>query len=285
MAAPPPTPFFVCGPTAAGKSAHAVALATRIGGEVVNADACQLYRGVDVLTAAPAAAERAQVPHHLFGILSPDEPVDAFRFRQLAVPVLEEIAGRGTVPVVVGGSGLYLKFLTHGPSPLPAGDPQLRRELDARPLAELVAELRARDPVEAARIDLANRRHVARAIEICRLAGRPASQLRDAWLGASARAEPQLRGVLLCRPRAELHRRIAARTRAMLDGGAIAEVAQLAHPSPTLACAIGLREIRQLLDGTLDRPACEERINAATRQYAKRQETWFRRERWLERVC
>lgn len=276
--------FFVCGPTAAGKSAHALELAGGIGGEIVNADAFQLYRSVEVLTAVPPAADRQKVPHHLYGVLSPDEPVDAMAWLRMVLPVIDELLSRGKTPVITGGSGLYLKFLSHGPSPLPPGDPALRIELDALSRAELVKRLQELDPVEAARTDLNNRRYVSRALEVCLLAGVPCSTLRDDWEQAGALRESKLRGVLVLRPRPELHERIAKRTRGMLKGGAIEEVADLTNAAPGLEKAIGLGEIRRYLAGEIDLPACEELINAATRQYAKRQETWFRRERWLERM-
>ncbi|MBM3862458.1 MAG: tRNA (adenosine(37)-N6)-dimethylallyltransferase MiaA [Verrucomicrobia bacterium] len=277
-----PQPCYVCGPTASGKSAHAVRLARDIGGEIVNADAFQLYRGLDVLTAAPTHDERCGVPHHLFGVIDPSSRIDAGGYLRLARPVIDAIHARGRTAVVVGGSGLYLKFLTHGPSPLPAGDPALRTELDARPLDELVARLRALDPDEAARTDLHNRRYVARALEICLLTGGRASALRDGWASRTREVAASLRGVWLRRTREDLHARIAARTARMLDDGAIDEVAALGDVSATCEKAIGLRQIRALLDGSIDRATCAERINAATRQYAKRQETWFRRETWLE---
>lgn len=274
--------FFVCGPTASGKSARALEIARQIDGEIVNADAFQLYRGVEVLTAAPSAADRLEIPHHLYGVLSPQEPVDAMAYLRLVVPMIDELLTRGKTPVITGGSGLYLKFLSHGPSPLPPGQPGLRAELDGLPLDALVDRLRALDPAEAARTDLHNRRYVSRALEVCLLAGVPCSTLRDDWEAATTSRAARLRGIVLQRPRPELHERIARRTRLMLDGGAIAEVDALGDIAPGLEKAIGLREIRQLLDGGIDRPACEELINAATRQYAKRQETWFRRESWLE---
>jgi tRNA dimethylallyltransferase len=120
--------FFVCGSTAAGKSARALELARDLDGEIVNADAFQLYRGLEVLTAAPTAADQARVPHHLYGVLAPDQPVDAMAYLRLVVPVIDEILHRGRLPIVTGGSGLYLKFLSHGPSPLPPGDPALRAD-------------------------------------------------------------------------------------------------------------------------------------------------------------
>lgn len=282
MKAGRPQPVYVCGPTAAGKSAFALELAERLDGEIVNADAFQLYRGLEVLTAAPGAVERARVPHHLYGVLEPRQTMDAGTYLRLARPVIEEIRNRGRTPVVTGGSGLYLKFLTHGPAPLPQGDPALRAAMDSRPLEELVAELWRVDPVEAARTNPRNRRYVSRALEICHLTGRPASTLRDQWTAGTAAVAASLRGHLLRRARAELHARIADRTRAMLAGGAIDEVAALTEVSATCVKAIGIREIKSLLAGGIDRSTCEELINAATRQYAKRQETWFRRETWLE---
>lgn len=274
-------PVFLCGPTASGKTALALSLARELDGEIVNGDAFQLYRGLETLTAAPTTAERSTAPHHLFSILDPAERCDAMRYRQLADVAIGEIQQRGKTPVIVGGSGLYLKFLTHGPSPLPAGDPTLRAELDALPLATLAERLTTLDPVEAARTNLLNRRYVTRALEICLLAGQPCSTLRDQWQAATRRAEARLRGLVIRRQRPDLHRRIDRRTAQMLENGAIEEVAALPAASDTFEKAIGHREIRALLVGEIDRASCLDLIAAATRQYAKRQETWFRREAWL----
>lgn len=274
-------PLYICGPTASGKSGAALAVARALGGEIVNADAFQLYRGLETLTAAPTAAERGQVPHHLYGVLDPTESCDAARYRELALPVLEDLARRGVRPLVVGGSGLYLKFLSHGPSDLPPGDPELRRELDREPLAALYLRLAELDPETAATIDRHNPRYVQRALEICLLSGRPASELRGSF-----RKDPAgLRGLVLSWPPEELDRRIRTRTRAMLDGGAIEEVAALPDGAGTAAKAIGVPEIRAHLAGGLTRDECGERLVIATRQYAKRQRTWFRRERWLTPVA
>lgn len=278
---PAPSPIHVCGPTASGKSALALEIAAEHDGEIVNADAFQLYRGMEVLSAAPAAEDLARLPHHLYGVIDATATIDAGSYARLAAPVIAEIQSRGKTPVVTGGSGLYLKFLTHGPAPLPTADAALRADLDALPLAELVARLRELDPVEAARTALANRRFVSRALEICLLSGGRASTLRDQWESRTREISAGLRGLVIRRTRPDLHARIAARTRAMLDGGAVEEVAALTAPSATCEKAIGFREIRALIAGEIDRPACEELINAATRQYAKRQETWFRRETWL----
>jgi len=278
-----PLPFFVCGPTASGKSAFALQLARDLDGEIVNADAYQLYSGMEILSAAPGSDDFEVCPHHLYGALPPTATSDAGRFLRLAQPVISEIQSRGKTPIITGGSGLYLKFLSHGPSPLPEADSTLRRELDALPLDALYAELLQTDPAEAARLGPHNRRYLSRAVEICRLSGQTASSLRDQWDSASRQRETLLRGVWLQRPRAELHERIAQRTRWMLAHGAIDEVRQLAAiASATCRKAIGFAEIESLLAGHIDLPACEDLINAATRQYAKRQETWFRRELWLQ---
>ncbi|MEY4243732.1 MAG: tRNA ((37)-N6)-dimethylallyltransferase MiaA [Verrucomicrobiota bacterium] len=274
--------LYICGPTASGKSSLALQMAEELDGEIVNADAFQLYRGLEIVSAAPSSDELRQVPHHLYGVLEPTEAADAQVYTQLARPVIAEILSRGKTPIVTGGSGLYLKFLTHGAAPLPTGNPQLRAEMDARPLADLIAQLEALDPLEASRTALQNRRFVSRALEICILSGQKASDLRDQWESKTHEISSQLRGLVIQRTRPDLHARIAQRTRAMLSGGVLDEVAALADVSTNCEKAIGFREIRALLAGTLDRNTCEEAINAATRQYAKRQETWFRREKWLQ---
>ena len=195
--------------------------------------------------------------------------------------MLSEIEARGKRPLVVGGSGLYLKFLTHGPNDLPTADPKLRAKLEALSLDELNRRLEELDPVEAARIDRQNPRYVQRALEVCLLTGRPVSEQRDSFeIDAS-----HLRGVVLTWEPAPLEERIRLRAKAMLEGGAIEEVAALPNLGATAAKAIGVPEIRSYLDGASDRESCEEQIVIATRQYAKRQRTWFRRERWLTPVA
>jgi tRNA dimethylallyltransferase len=280
-----PEPYYICGPTASGKSALALEMAEKLDGEIVNADAFQLYRGLELISAAPTAAAQAQVPHHLYGVLDPAQSADAQFYAELAQPIIADIQARGKTPIVTGGSGLYLKFLTHGAAPLPRGDAHLRATMDARPLEDLVAQLMALDPVEAARTALQNRRFVSRALEICLLSGHQASALRDRWESKTAQVAAQLRGCVIRCPRSDLHARIACRTSSMLDDGAIAEVAALRNASTNCEKAIGVREIRSLLAGEINRATCEDLINAATRQYAKRQESWFRRELWLKPVA
>jgi len=275
---------YVCGATAVGKTSHALALAREVGGEIVNGDAFQLFRGIETLSAAPSAEEMAAAPHHLFGVLGPEESCDAGRYAKMAGEVISEIRSRGNTAIIVGGSGLYLKFLTHGPSPLPQGDGKLRAEMDARPLEDLFAELEKLDPAEAARVDRHNPRYVSRALEICLLSGKRVSEMRDSWEEKTRAVEAKLQGFWLIRDRGDLHRRIALRTERMLSEGAVGEVAALNGVPGNWEKAIGVGEIRRLLSGEISHAECEELIVFATRQYAKRQETWFRREKWLRRV-
>ena len=171
MSRPETSPFYICGPTASGKSSLALEVAEKLDGEIVNADAFQLYRGLEIVSAAPSEEEKSRVPHHLYGVLDPADAADAGGYMRLAAPVIAEIQSRGRTPVITGGSGLYLKFLTHGPASLPQGDAALRAALDERPLEGLVEELRRQDFVGAARTALQNRRFVARALEIRVLTG------------------------------------------------------------------------------------------------------------------
>jgi tRNA dimethylallyltransferase len=278
-------PLFVCGATASGKTAYALRMAAELDGEIVNGDAFQLFRGIEILSAAPSDEEKAAFPHHLFGVLEPAEHCDAGRYFEMAMPVISEIQSRGKTPIVVGGSGLYLKFLTHGPSPLPKGDAVMRAEMEGRALEDLLEELEKIDPVEAAQVNWGNKRYVSRSLEICRLTGEKVSELRDGWEKKTQELEKSLKGVWLIRERADLHERIALRTSHMLAGGVIEEIAALSGVPGNWEKAIGVKEIRQFLSGKISREECGELIVCATRQYAKRQETWFRRERWLEQVA
>lgn len=277
----PTSTFFITGPTASGKSAVALALAEAVGGEIVNADAFQLYAGMDILTAKPSAADRKPVPHHLYGVLPLTESCDAQRYHSLAMPVIMDIASRGRVPLVVGGSGLYLKALTHGLSPLPAASPVLREKFQHLSPGEKVIWLLQRDPEAATTVNLRNPRYVDRALEICLLSGRPQSALRRSF----AENEPQVSGIILEWDREKLYARISQRTLDMFAAGLIEEVAGLRELSPTAEKAIGIREVREHLAG---RATLEETIAAiqqATRRYAKRQITWFRRERCFQTIC
>lgn len=273
--------LVIAGPTASGKSALALDLAEHLDGEIVNADAFQLYEGLEILSAKPGATEFSRVPHHLYGVVPLTETCDAQRYHDLAQPVIEDIARRGKVPILVGGSGLYLKSLTHGLARLPQGDAGMREKLRARPLNEKVAELLSLDPDAATTVNLGNPRYVERALEICLLTGQPQSALRQTFAGT----EPKACGVLLNWERAALCARIDARTRQMFECGIIEEVTNLGALSPTAEKAIGIREIRAHLAGELSLEDTISAIQAVTRQYAKRQTTWFRREHWLQTIC
>jgi len=261
--------FFIVGPTATGKSEIAADVAREIGAEIVSADAFQIYRGLDLLTAKPDAATLAKVQHHLVGTMSILEEMNAEKFRKLALGAVSEVHSRGKPAIVAGGSGLYIKALTHGLSVAPAADPDLRAQLNELSLADLQKKLRSLDPKAA--VDFKNRRRVVRATEICLLSGKPASTHRT-WKTETAQ------GVFVFRERDDLYQRIYARVQSMFDAGVIEEVRTVAAMSETALKMIGLREIRELLDGKKSIQECVAVIQQATRRYAKRQLTWFRRQ-------
>src|SRR5215211_6302383 len=169
--------FFIVGPTATGKSEIAADVAREVGAEIVSADAFQIYRGLDLLTAKPEAATLAKAAHHLVGIIPTAEEMNVEKYRRAAMHAIGEINSRGKLAIVVGRSGLYIKALTHGLAPLPESDPKLREELNAVSLDNLRAQLVALDPEAAKKIDIKNRRRLVRALEICLITGKPASEL------------------------------------------------------------------------------------------------------------
>ena len=180
--------FFIVGPTATGKSELAADVAHEVGAEIVSADAFQIYQGLDRLTAKPDGSTLAKAPHHLIGIVPLGEEMNAEKFRRLAVRAVNEINSRGTLATVVGGSGLYIKALTHGLAPLPESDPELREKLSAMSLDDLRSQLVEVDPETARKIDLKNRRRVIRALEICFVTGKSASAQRQQWTGDAGNA-------------------------------------------------------------------------------------------------
>jgi tRNA dimethylallyltransferase len=262
----------VTGPTGVGKSSFALELARRLDGEIVCADAFQIYDGLPVLTAQPTPAQRAAVPHHLYGFLDLRENFDAARYARAARDCLADIQSRGKLPILVGGTGLYLKALTHGLAEMPPADPALRARVSAMPLSEVLDALREADPDAPALIDICNPVRVRRALEIVLQTSRPLAESRRNW----NRPSHEFRGLVLNRPREELHARIRANVESMLSGGAIEEVRRAAHAGPGARRAIGFSDIENLLAGLVTESACRESILAATRQYAKRQLTWCR---------
>jgi len=264
--------IFLAGPTSVGKSEVALALAQKHDGEIVCADAFQLYREFPVLSAQPSADERSLVPHHLFGSVPCTDEMDAARFADRALEAITDIVARGATPFVVGGSGLYLQALIAGLPMLPAIDPALREEVRGLTLKEMLTRLQELDPASLTAIDVHNPRRVARRLELCRQTGRPASELLT-----EPPAPAGLRGLVLVRDREDLQTRIATAVASRLAGGAIEEVrAARETASGTARQILGWREIGEYLDGKILLEECRERLTTATRQYAKRQLTWFR---------
>lgn len=281
----------VAGPTATGKSALGLFLAEALPGEIVNADALQVYRGLDIGTAKPTPEEWARVPHHLVDVLEPTERWSAGEFARCAREAISEIRSRGRRPIVVGGSGLYLRALLEGISPVPRGDRGVRRTLRERAEAEglpaLYEELRRRDPETAGRVPPGDRQRILRALEVVEVSGTPLSE----WIARRPYGEERLAAVRvgLTLPRALLYDAIERRVARMLERGWVEEVRSLLarglSPAAPAFQAIGYREIARHLAGewTLEQ-ALDETVRA-TRRYAKRQLTWFRKEPdmiWLD---
>jgi tRNA dimethylallyltransferase len=271
--------FFIVGPTATGKSEIAAEIACRLNAEIINADAFQIYRGLDRLTAKPDKTTLAKAPHHLLGDVPLSEEMNAEKFRAAAVKAIRDIQARGRPAIVAGGSGLYVKALTHGLSRLPAVDPKLRAQLNDLSLDELCGQLLERDPEAAGRVDLKNRRRVARALEICLLSGKPFSAQRTEWKPELRGATPPVtNGIFVFRERPELYERIDRRVEQMFADGVVEEVNGLSELGSTAEKTLGLREIRALLAGEISEAKCIAKIQQATRRYAKRQLTWFQRQ-------
>lgn len=274
-----PTPIYLAGPTAVGKSDLTVSLAEHLNGEIVGADAFQVYRGLDLLTAKPDARTLARVPHHLIGEIPLTETFDVARYVALANQRIDEVAQRNRIPIVVGGTGLYIRSLTHGLAELPPPNESLRAELATEPLERLLERLEKLDPLSASEIDRNNPRRVIRALEVCLIAGRPFSSFRQEWAKS-----PEIRAILLTRPREELYRRIDQRTINMFAAGVVDEVKAVDAISSTASQAIGFREIQELLQGGLTEAESIARIQQQTRNYAKRQLTWFRKETHFQTI-
>ena len=271
-------PLFILGPTGSGKSAVAVALAELLGNaEIISTDAYQVYKRMPIITAAPSLEEMCRVKHHLVGFMEPTENNDAAEHARRAEQISDEMKKGGMLPIHTGGSGLYVKFITHGISPAPPSDTALREELNALSLEEAVRRLQEADPEGAAATDLHNQRYVVRNLEIVLLGGKPLSYWRNNW------QEPAGPGFCIVRDTAELDARIARRTEQMLRDGAIEEVAALEGLtlSTTASKTLGLSHVQNYLKGRLTRSELVSEISLATRQYAKRQRTWLKREKWL----
>ena len=283
--------YFLLGPTASGKSSVGLCLAGMIEAEILSVDSMQVYRGMNIGTAKATAAELALVPHHLIDVVEPSESFSAARFAQLASHAISEIDSRGRRVLAVGGTALYAKALAEGLFDGPGGDSELRGKLKARAAREgsatLHRELAQVDPAGAQRIHPNDLRRIIRALEVFELTGKPISSLQQQF----GKANPAYNCHYVClrRDREDLHHRINGRVKAMIQAGLVEEVRSLlAGPggmSVQAKQALGYQEIINHLAGQTDLPHTIEAIKIHTRQFAKRQLTWFRRfpkVTWLE---
>jgi tRNA dimethylallyltransferase len=280
----------IVGPTASGKSALGVSLAGQLGGEVVACDSTQLYRGFDIGTAKPSPSERRGVPHHLMDVLSPQEEATAGGYRQLALSVLDGLRQRKRLPIFTAGTGLYLRALLEGLADVPQRSEELRERLRAsmgeHPPGHLHRILKRLDPEAARKIAPADEQKLIRAVEVCVLTRKPVSEVLRA--GRTPLEAWHVLKVGLMPPREKLNERIHDRIDAMLEQGWMREVQALLDNGLSEDSKpfdfIGYRELRAVLRGEIGLEAAREAIQQATRRYAKRQLTWFRREqgvRWF----
>jgi tRNA dimethylallyltransferase len=277
-----PLLIVIVGPTASGKTALSLALAERLGGEIVNCDSVAMYRKFEIGTAKPTADERARAPHHLLDVVDPDGYITAGEYARQAREVLQQVKLRGNVPIVVGGTGLYLRALLEGLFPGPQRSEELRdrlRESARRRPAFLHRMLRRLDPEAAAKIHANDAPKLIRAIEVCLGSREPMSEM---W----KQGRDPLTGFRIVRiglnpERKALYERINMRAQKMFDSGLVEETQGLLEKYGEAAWALsslGYKQAGQLIRGELDRPAAVLAAQQAHRNYAKRQMTWFRRE-------
>lgn len=277
-------PIYLAGPTAVGKSAVALELAERIGGEIIAVDSMQVYRGLDLGTAKPSREDRERVPHHLIDVAELAESFDAAKFAQLAAQAVAAVQGRGARPIFCGGTGFYFKAYLSGLGSAPRSDPALRQTLENTPLALLLEELRGSDPRAFATIDRQNPRRVIRAIEIIRLTGAPASAQKADWRSPDpenrepGKAKPVF--IVLDRAPNDLTVRINERVDRMFALGIVAETERLLQcglaQNKTAMQALGYRQVVEYLRGQCSLAEAILQVKMRTRHFAKRQGTWFR---------
>jgi len=269
--------IYITGATASGKSALAMRLANTLGGEIISVDSMQVYCGLNIGTAKPSAQEQNEIQHHLIDVAQLSEAFDAAQFVSLVQQALKLIWKRGRVPIFCGGTGLYFRALIEGLGESPPSDESLRDELALMPIESLVAELQIKDPEAAKQVDLKNPRRVLRAIEVIRLTGRPYSEQRIGWNNVDK--APQN---LFCISREVdvLNQRIHKRVDEMFNQGLVEETQTLIKKglrNNRNACqALGYRQVLDLLDGKLDLENVVHQVKTKTRQFAKRQRSWFR---------
>jgi tRNA dimethylallyltransferase len=280
----------IVGPTASGKSSVAVALAERVGGEIISVDSMQVYRGLDIGTAKPAPADRERVRHHLIDVAALTRPFDAAQFVQLAERAFLQIRERGRIPILCGGTGLYLQAFLGGLGTAPAPDPGLRTELEAAPIAELLAELERADPATFNRIDRLNPRRVIRALEVIRLSGRPFFEQQARWTREERPCVIQSVSVIgLMRDRADLRGRIDARVDRMFQEGLVCETQEALRlglqDNRAAQQAIGYRQVLEYLRGEHELAETIRLVKHRSWQFARRQMTWFRKHSDVTWIC
>lgn len=276
-----PKLIVICGPTATGKTSAAIEIAREFNGEVIGADSMQIYKYMEIGTAKPTPEERAAAPHHLIDFVAPDEPFDAARYVELADKKIAELTATGRVPIVAGGTGLYIKALIHGIFESPAVDPavreRLRAEADNLGPQTLHERLRDRDPESAGRLHPNDTYRILRALEVFESTGKPLAEHHSEHQFAEERYRAFHIGLFM--ERKALYDRINRRADAMIDAGLEAEVRSLLDRgySPDLKAmqSIGYRHMADLIAGRIDRDEMVRTLKRDTRRYAKRQYTWF----------
>jgi tRNA dimethylallyltransferase len=262
--------MVLAGPTGVGKTDLSIDIAQNLQTEIVGGDAFQLYQGLNILTGKPVSSQLMAVRHHLVGILPLTELCDAHKYAVLARQTIGELNQRGIIPLVVGGTGFYLQALEGAIPQLPPTDLGLRAELDRLSTLDLLRDLERLDTVASNRIDRHNRRRIVRALEVCILSGKPFSSFLEKTV-----SDPPIARIALERPRAVLIQKINRRVDEMFEREVVAEVAAVEAIGSTASQAIAFQLIRSLLAGAIDISSCREAIKQRTRNYAKRQMTWF----------
>jgi tRNA dimethylallyltransferase len=284
--------ILLAGPTAVGKSEVVLLLAEKLGGEIVSVDSMQVYRGLDIGTAKPTQEESARVRHHLIDVVNLTDFFDVAQFLRLAREAVANIQARGRVPILCGGTGLYFNAFLDGLGEAPRANAALRSELEATSLSDLLTELAAKDPAAYETIDRENARRVIRAVEVIRVTGKPHSQQRATWsrsapgcsaTGATATEATDEKHLFfgLTRSSADLQQRINIRVEKMFEQGLVAETEELLKcglaENRTAMQALGYRQVVEHLRGIRSLGETIELVKIRTRQFAKRQATWFKK--------
>jgi tRNA dimethylallyltransferase len=278
--------LFIVGPTATGKSEVAIKLAKKLDAEIISGDSMQVYKRLPILTWQPSAKNLNRVPHHLVGVLEPTSEWNAAEFARRGKKEITDIHRRGRLPLIVGGSGLYVRALLDGIFSGPGKNELIRERLykqaEKSGSERLYARLKRIDPRTAAAVHPHDLRRIIRALEVYELSGRPISELKERTRGIASKYKTLIFGLSF--PRSLLYRRIEERVEAMFRKGAVAEVKKLCclPLSQTAALALGIKEIKEYLNGSCSLPEAKEELKKNTRRFAKRQFTWFRKDK---RIC